>query len=133
MLLGLVGVGNALIDVGGFTLLARLADETVLARMFAGFEAVLTLGVAAGGLLTPLVVDLLGVRLALVAVGLLAPFAVAAKWPALRRLDAGMRVRDAEIAILRGVRMLGAHSETLSDMQLELLADEEQGMPGGKW
>ena len=28
MLLGVVGIGNALIDVGGFTLLARLADET---------------------------------------------------------------------------------------------------------
>ena len=88
LLLGVVGIGNALIDVGGFTLLARLADETVLARMFAGFEAILTLGVAAGGFVAPLVVDLLGVRPALVAIGLLAPLAVAASWPALRRLDA---------------------------------------------
>jgi hypothetical protein len=85
-----------------------LADETVLARMFAGFEAILTLGVAAGGLLAPLVIELLGVRVALVAVGLIAPLAVAASWPELRRLDARMRVRDADIAILRGVRMLGA-------------------------
>jgi MFS family permease len=108
VLLGLVGVGNALIDVGGFTMLARLADETVLARMFAGFEAILTLGVAAGGLLAPLVIELLGVRLALVAIGLMAPLAVAASWRALRRLDAQMRVRDADIEILRGVRMLGA-------------------------
>jgi hypothetical protein len=108
VLLGAVGIGNALIDVGGFTLLARLADETVLARMFAGFEAILTLGVAAGGLLTPLIVELLGVRLALVAIGMLAPLAVAASWPALRRLDARMRVRDADIEIMRGVRMLGA-------------------------
>ena len=107
-LLGVVGIGNALIDVGGFTLLARLADETVLARMFAGFEAILTLGVAAGALVTPLIVELLGVRLALVAVGLLAPLAVAASWPALRRLDAGMHVRDADIEMLRRVRMLGA-------------------------
>ena len=37
---------------------------------------------------TPLIVELLGVRLALVAIGLLAPLAVAASWPALRRLDA---------------------------------------------
>ncbi len=36
--LGVVGMGNALIDVGAFTLLGRLSDETVLARMFAGFE-----------------------------------------------------------------------------------------------
>src|SRR5215211_4514196 len=103
ILLGVVGVGNALIDVGGFTMLARLADETVLARMFAGFEAILTLGVAVGALLAPLIIELLGLRLALVAIGLVAPFAVAAGWPALRRLDARISVRDADIAILRGV------------------------------
>jgi len=108
VLLGLVGIGNALIDVGGFTLLARLADETVLARMFAGFEAILTLGVAVGGLATPLIIDLLGVRPALVATGLLAPLAVAASWPALRRLDAEVQVRDADIETMRPIRMLGA-------------------------
>src|SRR4029077_7235893 len=57
--------------------------------------------------LAPLVIDVLGVRLALVAIGLLAPAAVAASWPALRRLDARMRVRDADIDILRAVPMLG--------------------------
>jgi CRP-like cAMP-binding protein len=76
--------------------------------MFAGFEAILTLGVAAGGLLAPLVIELLGVRLALVVIGLIAPLAVAASWLELRRLDVRMRVRDADIEILRGVRMLGA-------------------------
>lgn len=106
VLLGLVGVGNSLIDVGGFTLLARLADETVLARMFASFEAILTLGVAAGGLIAPLVIHLLGIRVALVAIGLIAPLAVLASWPALRRLEAGMAVRDADIEILRSVHML---------------------------
>jgi hypothetical protein len=108
VLLGLVGIGNAVIDVSAFTLMARLADETVLARMFAGFEALLTLGVAAGALLTPVVIDALGIRSALVAIGLLAPLAVAASWPALRRLDAGVRVRDADIEIMRPVHMLGA-------------------------
>jgi CRP-like cAMP-binding protein len=108
VLLGAVGIGNALIDVTGFTLLARLADETVLARMFAGFEAILTLGVAAGSLATPLVVELLGVRLALVVIGLLAPLAVLARRPALRRLDAAMHVRDVDIDALRAIPMLGA-------------------------
>jgi MFS family permease len=107
VLLGLVGVGNALIDVGGFTMLARVTDEAVLARMFAGFEAILTLGVALGGLLAPLVIEVLGRRPALAAVGLLAPAAVAASWPALRRLDGHMRIRDADIEILRAVPMLG--------------------------
>ena len=108
VLLGVVGIGNALIDVSGFTLLARLTDETVLARMFAGFEALLTLGVAAGSLVTPLVIKLLGVRPALVAIGLLAPLAVAATRRALGRLDDEMRVRDADIETLRAVPMLQA-------------------------
>ncbi len=108
VLLGLVGVGNALIDVGGFTMLARLTDETVLARMFAGFEAVLTLGVAFGGLVAPLLIQVLGPRPALFAVGLLAPVAVAASRPALRQLDGQLQVRDAHIEILRAVPMLAA-------------------------
>jgi MFS family permease len=108
VLLGVVGIGNALIDVSGFTLLARLTDETVLARMFAGFEAILTLGVAAGSLVTPLVIELIGVRPTLVVIGLLAPLAVAASRPALGRLDDEMRVRDADIETLRAVPMLEA-------------------------
>jgi MFS family permease len=106
VLLALVGIGNALIDVGGFTMLARLTDETVLARMFAGFEAVLTLAVAVGGLVAPLLIRVLGPRPALFAVGLLAPVAVAASSPALRRLDGQLQVRDADIEILRTVPML---------------------------
>jgi len=87
-------------------MLARLADEAVLARMFAAFEATLTVGIAAGALLTPLVIDLLGIRLALVAVGLVAPIAVVACSAQLRRLDARMRVRDADIDLLHNVPML---------------------------
>jgi hypothetical protein len=40
--------------------------------MFAGFEAILTLVLAGGGLLMPLLIELLGVRLALTSIGLLA-------------------------------------------------------------
>jgi MFS family permease len=118
VLLGVVGIGNALIDVAGFTLLARLTDETVLARMFAGFEAILTLGVAAGSLVTPLVVELVGIRWALVVFGLLAPLAVVASRRALGRLDDQMRVRDADIQTLRAIPML----ETLPVATIEQLA-----------
>jgi MFS family permease len=120
VLLGLVGIGNSLIDVAAFSLLARLVDETVLARMFAGFEAIITLGVAAGGLVTPLIVERLGIQTALVVVGLLAPIAVAACWPALRRLDEDMRGRTADIESMRMIRMLGA----LPVVTMEQLAEE---------
>ena len=108
VLLGVVGIGNALIDVAAFTLLARLTDETVLARMFTSFEAILTLGVAAGGLVTPLLIELMGTRVTLVVTGLLAPLAVVASRRALGRLDEQMRVRDADVETLRAVPMLEA-------------------------
>ena len=122
-LLALVGVGNSLIDVAGFTILARRTDEAVLARTFAGFEAVLTLGVALGGLAAPLAVAALGPRGALVAVGLLAPAAVVLRRPALRRLDGELRVRDADIEVLREVPMLGELPATTVE---QLAADLER-------
>jgi Cyclic nucleotide-binding domain/Major Facilitator Superfamily len=105
-LLGLVGVGNALVDVGAFTLPARLADDAVLARTFAAFEAIITLGVGAGAIATPPLIHLLGTRTALVVVGLAAPVAVLAAWRGLRSLDARVRVQDADIALLQRVPML---------------------------
>ena len=108
VLLAVVGAGNALIDVCGFTMLARLAPETVLARMFAAFEAILTIGIAAGALLTPLILELLDIRATLVVVGVVTPIAVIACWAELRRLDGRMRVRDADIELLQEVPMLRA-------------------------
>lgn len=99
-LLAAVGIGNALVDVGAFTLPARLADDGVMVRMFAGFEGVLTLGVAAGAALAPPVIELLGIRGALVAFGLVGPVLVAVGWPALRRLDDRMLVRDTDSGLM---------------------------------
>lgn len=100
-LLAIVGIGNALVDVGAFTLPARLADETVMARVFAAFEGILTLGVVAGAAAAPVVIELLGIRGALVTLGFVGPVAAAAAWPALRRLDLRMLGRDADIRFLR--------------------------------
>jgi MFS family permease len=129
VLLGLVGVGNALIDVGGFTILARMTDETVLARMFAGFEAILTLGFALGGLLAPVLISGLGPRPALVVVGLLAPMAVAASWTTLRRLDGRLCIRDADIQILRAVPMLAVLPAATIE-QLGAALDHAEFAPG---
>src|SRR5215212_3546055 len=87
LLLALVGIGNALVDVGAFTLPARLADDAVLARTFAAFEAIITLGVATGAIVTPLVIDAVGIRPALVLIGALGPLAVLTEWRALHALD----------------------------------------------
>ena len=106
VMLVVVGVGNALVDVGAFTLPARLADDAVLARVFAAFEGIITLGVAAGALATPALIGALGVRGALVVIGVIAPLGALASWSALRALDCRVRVRDADVDMLRSVPML---------------------------
>jgi MFS family permease len=107
-MLAIVGVGNAFVDVGVFTLLARLAGNAVLARVYAAFEAVLVVGVAAGTLTAPLLIGAVGTRGALVAVGGLAPLAVLVSWSRLRAIDARVRVQDSDVALLQRIGMLRA-------------------------
>jgi predicted MFS family arabinose efflux permease len=57
VLLACVGVGNSLIDLAGFTLLARLASDDVLARVFGVLESVVALSVGVGAIVTSVVVD----------------------------------------------------------------------------
>jgi hypothetical protein len=106
LMLAIVGIGNALVDVGVFTLIARLADDAVLARVFAAFEGIITLGVAAGAIVAPVLISALGIRAALMLAGAVPPVAVLACWHALRVLDHRVRVRDVDVALLHGVPML---------------------------
>ena len=108
VLLAFVGVGNALVDLGGFTLLARLASDEVLARVFGVLESVVALFIGVGALAASLLVEPFGVRPALVIVGLLCPVLAAASWRRLRGMDRTVNVRDRDIALLQEVAMLKA-------------------------
>jgi MFS family permease len=105
VLLPVIGLGNALVDIGLFTLIARLSSDTVMARVFGLLESNGALGFAAGAAVTPVVIDLLGLRGALVVVGLVGPVVTAVSWPRLRRLDTAMGGLDEEVGLLRGVEM----------------------------
>jgi hypothetical protein len=105
-LLAVVGVGNALVDVGLFTLIARLVPGDVLGRVYGALESVIALSVAGGSLAAPLAIDAVGLRRALVVIGLVGPLAVGVVWRTLRRLDATMGGRDRDVALLRTVPML---------------------------
>lgn len=106
LLLAGLGVGNALVDIGLFTLPARLAPDAVLARVFGVLESVVAVSVGLGSLAAPLVIEAVGAREAFVVLGVLAPAAVLGAWSALRRLDVSMAERDARVALLAGVPML---------------------------
>lgn len=104
-LMAVIGIGNSLLDFGYFTLWARLVPERLLGRFFGSFESIVALAVAFGSLVAPLLIDRLGLRGALLLVGLIAPAAVLLASPRLLYIDRTMGRRDAEIDVLRSVGM----------------------------
>lgn len=73
VLMCVIGVANALVGIGLYTLPARLVAEDLLARVFGAKESLTALSVALGSLVTPPAIDLLGIRGALGVLGLVPP------------------------------------------------------------
>jgi MFS family permease len=105
-LLACIGVGNALVDLGLFTLMARLAPDEVLGRVFGVLESLIALSVGLGALLASLLIDLFSARTAPVVVGVLCPILVVAAWRRLRGLDRSIGDLDKKIGLLQRVPML---------------------------
>jgi hypothetical protein len=87
------GCANSLLDVAGFTSMQEHVDDRLLSRVFGFFELVV--------IAAPALLDLLGSRGALVAVGVLLPFLALLAHRALGRIDDGMDVRADELELLR--------------------------------
>ncbi len=104
--LAFVGVGNALIDVAGFTLLGRLAPDEVLARVFGVLESLVAVSIGIGAVAASWVVEAAGAREALVGIGLVCPVLAVAAWWRLRVLDGSVGVHDLDVDLLRQVPML---------------------------
>src|SRR5215469_6756168 len=64
-----IGIGNAVVDVAGFTLVTRLAGPGTAGKALGALEFVALAGLATGSILTPLVLHLFGVRGTLVLLG----------------------------------------------------------------
>jgi MFS family permease len=105
-LLACVGFANALVDLGLYTLMDRLAPNDILARVFGLQESLVSLTVGLGAIVAPVLIDLTSVRVAMAAVGLLCPILVVASWRRLKRPDRYIGELDDEIGLLRGVPML---------------------------
>jgi len=102
VLLAAVGVGNALVDVVGLTLLQRAVPDEVLARVFGVMESLIVGTIALGGALAPLLIDGLGIRGALVATGAVLPVLVLLTWRPVARIDAEAP-EPAQLRLLRTV------------------------------
>jgi MFS family permease len=103
---GVIGVGNALVDVTAFTLIARMVPNVVLARVFGVLESVGALAVGVGFIVAPGLIGLLGTKGALLTVGAIAPVVCLLFWRRLTTIDASVAVRTDDIMLLRRVPML---------------------------
>src|SRR5262249_12683338 len=101
VLLGIVGIGNTLVDVSGMTLLQRVAPDDVLARVFGVLESFLLLTIGLGPLVAPLLLNSLGRRGALIVGGALLPLLVVPAWPRLTAIDRATRIPEEQLKLLR--------------------------------
>jgi MFS family permease len=101
--LTILGVGYALIEVAGMTLVQRFASDQVLARAFAVVETSYWLATGVGALVAAPLVAWLGIRGALAAAGLALLVAVVVRWAALQRFEAGLPVPERDFDLLRQV------------------------------
>jgi MFS family permease len=101
---GLVGIGNTLVDVSGFTLVQRAVPDDVLARVFGVIQFLWFSTTGLGALVTPYVLDWVGLRWTLVVVGLFCPVMVALVGPRLVRIDAAATApEESDLRLLRTV------------------------------
>jgi MFS family permease len=103
VLLGVLGVGNTLVDVAGLTLLQRAAPDEVRARVFGVLESVFLATIGVGAILAPLLTSALGARGALIAAGGGLSALVLLAWRPLNAVDAAAPVAALELALLRGI------------------------------
>jgi MFS family permease len=101
VLLGLVGIGNTIVDVSGMTLLQRAAPDEVLARVFGVLESILLLTVGLGAIAAPVLLDWVGTRGALVVAGALLPLLVLPAWPQLTRIDRTAHIPEEQLDLLQ--------------------------------
>jgi MFS family permease len=101
----LLGIGYALIEVAGLSLLQRLPSNDLLGRAFSVVESSYWITTGLGAMLAPVVVELIGLRYSLLAVGACLPLLVALRWRPLALLEEGIRVPERPFKLLRAVEM----------------------------
>lgn len=106
LLLAAVGIANALIDAGGFTLIGRLTPDAVMARVFGLLETMVAVSIGVGSVVTSALIEGFGIRPALIMVGVLCPLLALATWWRIRRIDRTVQDLDGEIGLLKRVPML---------------------------
>ncbi len=101
--LGVVGIGNALLDVSGLTLLQRGTSMAARSGVFALLETIASLGSALGALIASGLIAVAGIEAALVATGIALPVVALLGWPWVRRLDHEGVLPERQARLLRAI------------------------------
>jgi len=140
--LAVLGLGNAVLDIAGFTIMQRSVPNAVRGRVFGVLESGVMLGTGIGSGLAPLLLAALGIRGALVATGLILPTLAVATWRWVSQADADAVIPERELALLRGVPILAPLPMTVleqvaSDLVSVSYADGDviirEGDPGDRF
>ena len=129
VLLAVCGIGEAVTVVAGRTLLQRVTDDEVLARVFAVQEAVMLIGLALGAAIAPVLVTSLGAAGGFVPLALGLAVAAIGSWGLLRKLDGRAHFRPDVLAVLRRVPFLAAMSPP--DLERLVQGAERVDLPAG--
>lgn len=118
-----LGLGNATLDVSGFTIMQRTVPNAVRGRVFGVLEAGIMLSTGLGSAIAPLLVAVAGARGALIVTGAILPSLAVLSWRWVSRADARGVIPERQLGLLRGVPMLAPLPLTvLEQVASELIA-----------
>jgi MFS family permease len=129
--LSVAGVGRAVLDVAGRTLLQRVTPDEAMSRAFGVLESAYMAMIAVGSIAVPAVIAIAGPRQALILVGAWLPLVVLLSWRALRSVDAAAVVHVRELELLRGISMFAPlPPPTIERLSASLVP---VSVPAGAW
>jgi len=121
-LLAIVGVGNTVVDVAALTLLQRTVPDEVLTRVFGVIQSVFIGTVGLGAIAAPLMINVVGIRWALIITGALLPLSAGLTWRRITSLDADVVAPTKEIALLRTMPLFKPlPATTIDELALKLI------------
>lgn len=120
-LVALSGAGKMTYDIAARALVQRSMPDRWLTSIFAMQESLMSVGIAAGAAVAPLLVTLVGTSGSFLVIGLLLPALSVLIWPGLRRADARSVVAPEDVARLMRVSFLSV----LAPLVVERLAKQQ--------
>jgi MFS family permease len=127
ILIGLAGLGLALVDVAGFTLLQRAVPEEVLGRVFGVLHSAFYATAGVGAIVAPALVSAVGIRTALIVTGAIVPALTIPAFGMLAHTDRTLTVPTAQLERLRAIEMFAPLPAPTLESLASSLAQVEVG------